>query len=170
MQPRRRGWQRAHQSRYTKRRQEPEMHCEHLRTTLRLIPRNCAFCRGHPEAILPGLTMGRRVRQRLYAMAWRASPIPAKSPGWRNAGPGRVGQGHFWQPIPVCGRPARMPHLLKSCQSLNLCMPKGHSERMPELGSALETAGCTVAPVLSHCFSGGEHMRGCWVIDSILGK
>jgi len=43
-------------------------------------------------------------------------------------------------------------------------------ERMPELGNALETAGCTLSEVLSHCHSGHEHVRGCWVVDSILGR
>jgi hypothetical protein len=43
-------------------------------------------------------------------------------------------------------------------------------ERMPILGDALEEAGCTVAEVLEHCRGGGEHVRGCWVVDKVLGK
>jgi hypothetical protein len=41
---------------------------------------------------------------------------------------------------------------------------------MPILADALEDAGCLDAEVLAHCRDGGEHARGCWVIDSILGK
>jgi hypothetical protein len=43
-------------------------------------------------------------------------------------------------------------------------------ERMPILADALEEAGCTVAEVLEHCRSGKEHVRGCWVVDKVLGK
>ena len=41
---------------------------------------------------------------------------------------------------------------------------------MPILADALEEAGCTNADVLSHCRSEGPHVRGCWVVDLILGK
>jgi hypothetical protein len=43
-------------------------------------------------------------------------------------------------------------------------------ERMPELGEALERAGCGNKDVLDHCRQPGEHVRGCWVVDLILGK
>jgi hypothetical protein len=43
-------------------------------------------------------------------------------------------------------------------------------ERMPILGDALEDAGCTNADILEHCRSGGEHVRGCWVVDLVLGR
>ena len=43
-------------------------------------------------------------------------------------------------------------------------------DRLPILADALEDAGCTSADVLSHCRSGGEHVRGCWVVDLVLGK
>jgi hypothetical protein len=41
---------------------------------------------------------------------------------------------------------------------------------LPFLADALEDAGCTDADILAHCRSGGEHVRGCWVVDLILGK
>jgi len=41
---------------------------------------------------------------------------------------------------------------------------------MPVLADALEEAGCTNLDILSHCRSGGEHVRGCWVVDLLLGK
>jgi hypothetical protein len=42
--------------------------------------------------------------------------------------------------------------------------------RMPELADALAAAGCTDADVLSNCRGPGPHVRGCWVVDLILGK
>jgi hypothetical protein len=41
---------------------------------------------------------------------------------------------------------------------------------MPVLADALEEAGYQDQDILGHCRSGGEHVRGCWVIDSLLGK
>ena len=43
-------------------------------------------------------------------------------------------------------------------------------DRMPILGDALEDAGCTDAAILQHCRRDGQHVRGCWAIDCILGK
>jgi hypothetical protein len=41
---------------------------------------------------------------------------------------------------------------------------------MPILGDALEEAGCIDKGVLDHCRATGPHVRGCWVVDLILGK
>jgi hypothetical protein len=43
-------------------------------------------------------------------------------------------------------------------------------DRLPVLADALEEAGCDNADVLGHCRGGGEHVRGCWVVDLLLGK
>jgi hypothetical protein len=43
-------------------------------------------------------------------------------------------------------------------------------DRLPILADALEDAGCDNADILNHCRDGGEHVRGCWVVDLILGK
>jgi hypothetical protein len=43
-------------------------------------------------------------------------------------------------------------------------------DRMPDLADGLEEAGCTTQDILDHCRSGGEHARGCWVVDFLLGK
>jgi hypothetical protein len=43
-------------------------------------------------------------------------------------------------------------------------------DRMPILADALEDAGCSAADILAHCRGGGEHVRGCWVVDLLLGK
>ncbi len=41
---------------------------------------------------------------------------------------------------------------------------------LPILADALEEVGCTSADVLDHCRSGGEHVRGCWVVELLLDK
>jgi hypothetical protein len=43
-------------------------------------------------------------------------------------------------------------------------------DRMPILADALEDAGCDNADILAHCRSEGPHVRGCWVVDLLLGK
>lgn len=43
-------------------------------------------------------------------------------------------------------------------------------DRMPILADALEDAGCDHADILDHCRSNGPHVRGCWVVDLLLGK
>jgi len=43
-------------------------------------------------------------------------------------------------------------------------------DRLPLLADALEDAGCDDADILSHCRTPGEHVRGCWVVDLLLGK
>jgi hypothetical protein len=43
-------------------------------------------------------------------------------------------------------------------------------DRLPLLADSLEEAGCADAAMLAHCHGGGEHVRGCWVVDLLLGK
>ncbi len=43
-------------------------------------------------------------------------------------------------------------------------------ERMPILADALQDAGCEHPDILSHCREPGVHVRGCWVVDLLLGK
>jgi hypothetical protein len=43
-------------------------------------------------------------------------------------------------------------------------------DQMPILADALEEAGCTDQDILAHCRGPGPHVRGCWVLDLILGK
>jgi hypothetical protein len=43
-------------------------------------------------------------------------------------------------------------------------------DRLPLLANAMEEAGCGNDDILSHLRSGGLHVRGCWVVDLILGK
>jgi hypothetical protein len=43
-------------------------------------------------------------------------------------------------------------------------------DRLPVLADAVEEAGCTDAEILAHCRGLGPHVRGCWVVDLLLGK
>jgi len=43
-------------------------------------------------------------------------------------------------------------------------------DRMPILADALQDAGCDNEDVLNHCRQPGEHCRGCWAVDLVLGK
>jgi hypothetical protein len=41
---------------------------------------------------------------------------------------------------------------------------------MPILADALQDSGCDNEDILDHCRGGGPHVRGCWVVDLVLGK
>jgi hypothetical protein len=43
-------------------------------------------------------------------------------------------------------------------------------DRLPILADALQDAGCDNPDILTHCRSVGPHVRGCWVVDLVLGK
>jgi len=43
-------------------------------------------------------------------------------------------------------------------------------DRLPILADALEEAGCTSGELLNHCRQPGEHVRGCWAVDLLLGR
>ncbi len=44
-------------------------------------------------------------------------------------------------------------------------------DRMPILADALQDAGCDNDEVLNHCRDPNQiHVRGCWVVDLLLGK
>ena len=79
----------------------------------------------------------------------------------------------------VFGNPFRSPHVHSSRLKWNgnAIRRLAHSiydrrafDQMPILADALEEAGCTDAAILNHCRQPGEHVRGCWVLDLLLGK
>jgi hypothetical protein len=42
---------------------------------------------------------------------------------------------------------------------------------MPILADALQDAGCEAEAILTHCRDAQQvHVRGCWVVDLVLGK
>jgi hypothetical protein len=41
---------------------------------------------------------------------------------------------------------------------------------MPILADALQDAGCDSTDILGHCRGPDPHVRGCWVVDLVLGK
>jgi hypothetical protein len=43
-------------------------------------------------------------------------------------------------------------------------------DRLPVLADALEEVGCDQPDILSHLRGGGEHCRGCWAVDLVVGK
>jgi hypothetical protein len=43
-------------------------------------------------------------------------------------------------------------------------------DRLPILADALQDAGCADPDMLDHCRGSGSHVRGCWVVDLVLGK
>jgi hypothetical protein len=51
-------------------------------------------------------------------------------------------------------------------------LPEGtlDSGRLAVLGDALLDAGCDADELIAHCRSAGPHVRGCWALDTLLGK
>jgi hypothetical protein len=43
-------------------------------------------------------------------------------------------------------------------------------ERLPELADLLQAAGCSDTELVRHCRQHAAHVRGCWVVDVLLGK
>jgi hypothetical protein len=76
---------------------------------------------------------------------------------------------------PVSLEPAwRTPAVVALAQAAynERAFPSGHldPDRLAILADALEGAGCTDADILNHCRGPGPHVRGCWVLDLLLGK
>ena len=47
---------------------------------------------------------------------------------------------------------------------------EGAFHQLPVLGDALEEAGCQDEIILRHCRQPLAHVRGCWIVDGLLGK
>jgi hypothetical protein len=43
-------------------------------------------------------------------------------------------------------------------------------DHFPVFADALEVAGCTDRAILDHCRQPGQHVRGCWLLDLVLGR
>jgi hypothetical protein len=70
----------------------------------------------------------------------------------------------------------RLPKILAAWRGTNISQiaqgicNDGTFDSLPILADALEEAGCTEEAILSHCRGPGPHVRGCWVVDLVLGK
>jgi hypothetical protein len=89
--------------------------------------------------------------------------------GRRYSLPGDLLRDVFGNPFhPVLIDPLwRTPDVLTLAQHIST---SGDFSALPVLADALEEVCCTNADVLSHCRAGGDHVRGCWLLDSLLGK
>jgi hypothetical protein len=79
----------------------------------------------------------------------------------------------------IFGNPFRPPHLDPAWLAWNdstvvklaqVVYDDRAFDRLPVLADALEEAGCNDANILDHCRQPGEHVRGCWIVDLLLGK
>jgi hypothetical protein len=76
---------------------------------------------------------------------------------------------------PVAASPAwQTPQVVALAQAAydQRLLPAGHLDpaRLSVLADALEEAGCANADLLGHLRGPGSHVRGCHVIDLVLGK
>ena len=76
---------------------------------------------------------------------------------------------------PVAIDPDSKTHTVLSLAQLvydNRVLPAGilEPERLTILADALEDARCDNSDILDHLRGPGPHVRGCWAVDSILGK
>lgn len=85
----------------------------------------------------------------------------------------RTAQFHLLQDIvgppdlPVFDDAWRTPTVLSAAEAI---YADRAFDRMPALADLLEAAGCRDDAVLDHCRQPGEHARGCWVLDDLLGR
>jgi hypothetical protein len=66
--------------------------------------------------------------------------------------------------------PGRLADGGRVAQLARVVYEEGCFEDLPILADALEDAGCPDGQVLGHCRTAGEHARGCWVLDLLLGR
>jgi hypothetical protein len=77
-------------------------------------------------------------------------------------------------------RPAALEPAWRTVSVIGLAQAAYDERRLPEgtleqvrltvLADALEEQGCDNPDILDHCRQPGEHVRGCWVLDLLLGK
>jgi hypothetical protein len=81
--------------------------------------------------------------------------------------------GTFFRPVSLAP-PWRTPSVVSLAQAAyeERTLPAGtlDPDRLAVLSDALDEAGCTDTDILSHLRGPGPHVRGCWVIDLLLGK
>ncbi len=84
-----------------------------------------------------------------------------------------------WQSssVSIVGNPFRPPTFSSTWHTdtavalaLLGCTTREASARCPFLPMLLQDAGCDNEDILSHCRAEATHIRGCWVVDLVLGK
>jgi len=76
----------------------------------------------------------------------------------------------------IFGNPFRIPHLESRRRTSDVVAlaraiyDEKVFERMPILADALMDAGCEDEAIVGHCRGENSHVRGCWVLDLVLGK
>lgn len=99
---------------------------------------------------------------------WAAYPPPSRRPASLER-PGFALNDIFGNPF----RPVTIDPRWQSSTVIDLATVI-YEERsfnlMPILADALMDAGCDSEEIIAHCRSEGPHVRGCWVVDLLLGK
>lgn len=70
-------------------------------------------------------------------------------------------------------RPATLDHRWQSTSVRDLALSiydNRSFDQMPILADALEDSGCNNREIIQHCRGDGPHVKGCWVVELILGK
>jgi hypothetical protein len=71
---------------------------------------------------------------------------------------------------PVTVDPAWLAWNERAIPKMALAMyDKRRFRGLPALADELEKAGCVESDILSHCRAPTAHVRGCWVVDALLG-
>ncbi len=81
--------------------------------------------------------------------------------------------GNPFQPMTITGdrlTPTVLSLARTAYDDRNLPAGALDSNRLAILADALEDAGCSHPALLNHCRSGDEHVRGCWLLDLLLGR
>jgi hypothetical protein len=107
--------------------------------------------------------------------------LPMQFAFWRSGGwwpKSRFQEAVIWCWIIRCvvGNPFRPVTFVTEWRT-NTVVPLAHTmydsrdfSAMPILADALQDAGCDNPDILEHCRGTGLHVRGCWVVDLVLGK
>ncbi len=78
--------------------------------------------------------------------------------------------GNPFQPTPAFDLTRPGTSTATSARLARAIYDRNDFDDLPILADALEDAGCEDGPLLTHCRSGGQHVRGCWAVDLLLGK
>jgi len=142
--------------------------------------RRGAIAAAHAVHVPPGSRSGRRLQVAAYIVGW------ATSDGWDALkGTGKLVHrelqarlircifGNPFRPVvlDVAWRTPTVVALATAAYDNRILLANSLSpDHLAVLSDALEDAGCDNDDILSHLRGPGPHVRGCWVIDLLLGK